>query len=246
MLSRMQQAGLLTRVPAAGDRRALEVAITEAGEDRLIRATPIYMDSVQRTFGARLSADDAAALAGLLGGVAEGPGSPHESALLVPFGETVLAVTRGAVATSDAVQVRNALEPLLVAQASQHLTPGVVAEMRATVGRMSGLLERPEDFFRADWYLHRVIAGACPNITLKAVYLSLLDVIEAHLEYVVPTANLNDYLSRRLIVHARLVDAVCSRDLDRARQAAREHDFTSAAPRVLTDITAPAGEDSAQ
>jgi DNA-binding MarR family transcriptional regulator len=241
MLSKMQQAGLIVRTQATDDRRALDVEISPLGEQRLARATPIYLDSVQETFGRRLENDEAATLAALLNRLAnrsaDQDADGDENAHLVPFGETVLAVTSGAMAASDAIEIRNALEPLVLVQAARDLTSEGAAEMRLIVGKLSNCLEQPEEFFRTDWHLHRVIARRCQNASLAAIYLSLVDVIEAHLEYVVPTANLNEYLNKRLIVHARLVDAICSRDKERVLKAADEHYFTSSRPQVVADIS---------
>jgi DNA-binding GntR family transcriptional regulator len=240
MLARMEQAGLVTRVPSPEDKRALDVGLTSLGMETVVRATPVYMNSVQAVLGGRLDDEEAATIARLLHRVHVGsrdqdPGAEH--AHLVPFGETVLSITEGAVVTSDAIVVRNALEPLLHLEAAQNLTPEAEADMRAIVGTMSALLDQPEDFFRADWQLHRVIARLSRNTLLKTIYLSLLDNIESHLEYVVPTADLDEYLNTRLIVHARLVNAVCSGEPERVERAVREHHFTSARPVPVIDIS---------
>lgn len=240
MLARMEREGFIARTPSAEDKRALDVRLTPVGVETVVRATPVYMNCVQAVLGSRLDDNEATTLTRLLDRVHtsylqqdEGEDPGH----LVPFGETVLSITEGAVVTSDAIAVRNALEPLLLREAAQNITPEAEADMRAVVGTMSGLLDQPEDFFRADWKLHRVIAHLSRNSVLKTIYLSLLDHIESHLEHVVPTADLDEYLNTRLIVHARLVNAVCSGDLQRVDQAARDHHFTSARPVSLTDIS---------
>jgi DNA-binding MarR family transcriptional regulator len=238
MLAKMEQAGLVSRTTTAEDRRALTVELTPLGSDTLLHVTPTYLKCVQQTFGRRLDDTEAATVVGLLSRVATTAPAPDvvESEHLVPFGETVLAVTEGAVAASDAIQIRNALEPLLLLDAARHLTPSAAGDMRAIIGRMSNLLDRPEDFFHTDWQLHRTIAQLCKNASLKQIYFRLLDTIEAHMEYVVPTANLEEYLNRRLIIHARLVDAVCSGDEERVRRAADEHHFPTAQPIRLTNL----------
>lgn len=239
MLSKMQQAGLIGRAPSPADRRALDVEITPLGEQRLARATPVYLDTVQRAFGRRLDNDEASAAHRVADRTADEDEDGAEEARLVPFGETVLAVTSGAVAVSDAIEIRNALEPLVLVQAARALTLEGEADMRSIVGKMSNYLDRPEEFFRADWQLHRVIARQCQNVSLGTIYASLVDVVEAHLEYAVPTVNLSEYLDRRLVVHARLVDAVCSRDTDRIQRAAEEHHFTSSRPQIPADLSQP-------
>jgi hypothetical protein len=239
-LHEMEQARLVSRATTAEDRRALLVELTTLGSDTLLRVTPTYMRCVQQTLGRRLDDAEAATIGFLLSRVANAesqPDSPEaKDEHLVPFGETVLAVTEGAVAAIDAIQIRNALEPLLLLEAARHLTPPAAGDMRAIVGRMSNLLDRPEDFFRADWQLHRTIAQLCKNNTLKQIYLCLVDTLEAHMDYVAPTANLEEYLNRRLIIHARLVDALCSGDEERVRKAAEDHDSRSSQPIGLANL----------
>jgi DNA-binding MarR family transcriptional regulator len=240
MLAKMESSGLVARQPAEEDRRALEVRLTELGTESLVRATPVYLRCVDQSFGRRLDDTEAADLVRILNRVRNDDGSgweDNDQAHLVPFGETVLAVTEGAVATSDAIQVRNALEPLLLTVAVQHLTPSAAENMRAIVGRMANLLDQPEEFFRTDWQLHRTIAALCTNTSLKQIYLSLLDTIEAHFQQVVPTENLEAYLNTRLIIHIRLVDAVCSGDIERVLRVAQEHHFKSAQPLRLADVS---------
>src|ERR1700748_795014 len=97
MLAKMEQAGLVTRFPAVKDRRALEVELTQVGNQTLLRATPIYMTCVQQAFGRELDDAEASNIARLLHRVKrsylrhESPSSGR--GYLVPFGETVLSVT---------------------------------------------------------------------------------------------------------------------------------------------------------
>ncbi|MFI9536915.1 FCD domain-containing protein [Nocardia fusca] len=240
MLARMERARLITRAPATEDMRALVVSLTARGADSLIRATPVYMSCVQSVFGNRLDDAEAATVARLLHKVLHSAAAADpsvEHAHLVPFGKTLLSITEGAVAVSDAIAIRNALEPLLAAEAAKNVTAESETEMRSIIGQMAGLLDRPEEFFRADWRLHRAIARLSTNVSLRAIYLSLLDNIETHLDFVVPTAHLDAYLESRLVVHARLVNAICSQDLDRVAEAVLEHDFDSAPPVQVADLS---------
>lgn len=238
MVSKMEQAGLLHRESVEHDRRNVEVVMTEAGKDVFVRATPIHNAAVQQHFGASLSERDTAALNKVLKKVARASGKPdgidqERLDQYVTFGKTVLALTSDSVAVGDAILVRDALEPLVLADAARHITRDGVSELHRNITTMSTLIDEPAEFFRADWNLHRVIATYCQNQLLRDGYLNLLDVISSHLDDVVPTSNLPEYLYERLAVHARLVDAVASGDETLVAKAAEQHHFTSARSRLI-------------
>ena len=62
LVDRIEAEGLLERRAAAGDRRAVEVAITPAGTKLLRRMWPVYEGVLRSEFEAKLSAQDAQAL----------------------------------------------------------------------------------------------------------------------------------------------------------------------------------------
>ena len=231
MLSKMQEAGLVARTRVPHDRRALDVRITDRGAERGMRATPVYIRTVHEAFGRHVDTGAANTIVSMLAPVHTHTGeqrSEDAATDVVSFGQTLFSVTADAMAVADAVQVRNALEPQLVLAAARQVPEEDAARLREAIGRMSAALADPEAFFRADWQLHRVLAQLCGNVTLRNIYLGLLDVIETHLEYVLPTEGLGDYLQRRLVIHAQLVDAVISGDTEQVQVAAHAHDFGSA------------------
>ncbi|XVQ06448.1 FCD domain-containing protein [Spirillospora sp. CA-255316] len=245
MVSKMEQAGLLQREPVEHDRRNVEVVMTEAGKDVFLRATPIHNAAVQHHFGAWLSEKEIAAINGGLKKVARAGGRPDgadqdQLDQYVTFGKTVLALTSDSVTVSDAILVRDALEPLVLTDAARHITSDGVNELRRHVTAMSALIDDPAEFFRTDWKLHRVIATYCENQLLRDGYLNLLDIISSHLDNVVPTSNLDQYLHERLAVHARLVDAVASGDKHLVAQAAERHHFTSVRSRLIDTVSSDA------
>ena len=61
-VSRMAEAGLVTRRPCDDDRRGVLVTLTPAGEAALRAAAPLHLDGIQRLFARHLTADEAAAL----------------------------------------------------------------------------------------------------------------------------------------------------------------------------------------
>lgn len=237
LLKRVEQGGLVERRPSTMDRRAAEVALTGAGADALRRATPVYLSAVEGRFGAWLDDPEATTIAAGLGKVIRAtggwtatPAAAEEH--LVPLGESVLSITTGAVAVTDALTVRDALEPLMLEEARRHRTDDLVRGLFQAVGRMARSLADPEEFFRSDWQLHRVMAKVCHNDTLRVIYVGLLDVVEKHLDSVVPTEGLDEYLRQRLAVHVELVEAIASGDPDRVVRAGEQHRFIGARPHL--------------
>jgi DNA-binding MarR family transcriptional regulator len=244
MVSKMQHVGLLRREQMPEDRRNLYILLTAAGRDALLRAAPIYNTAVQDHFGRWLSDRDASTLNATLEKVrtptAEMRGDMELGRLdnVVSFGKTVLSVTSESVAVSDAIQVRSNLEDLVLMDAARHINTQGINELRAIVTRMSLLVEDPEQFFHADWELHRAITSHCRNTILRDVYLALLDIVESRVVKVMPTGELKQYIYERLATHARLVDAVASGDPAAARAAAQAHNINSEqASRYNTPIT---------
>lgn len=238
MVSKMQNAGLIRREQLPHNRRSVYVVLTDHGRDVFLRATPVHHAAVQRHFGAWLSDTDATAINKglqkvLRAGDAHSPEPSEDLDQLVTFGKSVLALTSDTVVVSDAILVRDALEPLLLVDASRHVTDAAINDMQAIVIRMSRLIDQPEEFFRADWELHRMLTGCCHNEVLQSAYLALLEIVSSHLDKVVPTTNLGQYLYERLAIHAQLVDAVACGDEQQVRASARRHNFTDVRARLV-------------
>ena len=233
MVTKMQDSGLLRRRPSERDRRNLDVVLTDHGRDIFLRATPGHHAAVQHHFGSWLNDEEAAVIsAGLRkvigAGEEERERGGAELDQLLAFGESVLSLKSDTVIVTDAIRTRDALEPLMLQDAARNITERGIHEAREIVTRMSRLVESPEEFFCADWELHRKLAEFSHNEILNTVYLSLLDILRTHVSSVVPTENLPSYLYERLAIHARLVDAVAEGDEERVAAAAHAHHFTSA------------------
>lgn len=66
LVDRLEGAGLLTRAPAKGDRRGVDVAITADGSSLLRRMWPVYAKVLRERFVAPLGDDDARRLLALV------------------------------------------------------------------------------------------------------------------------------------------------------------------------------------
>lgn len=153
---------------------------------------------------------------------------------LARLGSSVLALDAQAESVADAIRIRNALDPLLVEDAVRHASSGQIVAARDAVGQMRAAAADGDGlaFTRANWALHARIADASPSAMLRSIYLSLLDMIEAHVLSVRASDDhpLAEHLEDRLQLHADLVDAISARDLHRARDLIARHDTGVPAP----------------
>lgn len=151
---------------------------------------------------------------------------------MVRLGNSVLALDSDATSVADAVRIRDGLDPLMIDDALWHASPADVAQMRHVIGTMrtAAAAQDPIAFIRANWALHACIAAVSPNVMLRSLYTSLLDIIESHTLSVLPVGEqpLPDYIALRCRLHDDLVEAIAARDRDAALRLIREHNTTDA------------------
>ena len=70
LVDRIEQAVLVERASAPGDRRSLLIVLTPNGEKTLKRAAPIHEDGIRRHFAAYIKDSEAAAVESALGRIA--------------------------------------------------------------------------------------------------------------------------------------------------------------------------------
>jgi DNA-binding FadR family transcriptional regulator len=165
--------------------------------------------------------------------VRPGPGGglfAAEPSPMVRLGNSVLALDAEETSVADAVRIREGLDPLIIEDALWHASPADLAELRAQVARMRAAADDldPISFIRANWGLHAKIAAISPNVMLRSLYTSLLDLIETHTLSVLPVSEqpLLDYVAQRYQLHASLVEAIADRDTARALHLITEHNTT--------------------
>jgi DNA-binding MarR family transcriptional regulator len=76
VVDELEQAGLVRRVPNPDDRRSSYATLTEQGRAQFRKAAPVYLESIRRRLGARLSARDARLLRRLLETALRDHGAP--------------------------------------------------------------------------------------------------------------------------------------------------------------------------
>lgn len=129
--------------------------------------------------------------------------------------------TRRSAEVAHALQVRNALEPVVAAQAAVHRTDVDVAEIEFLLGRMSALASDPPSYLEANWVLHRRIAATIPNPLLGALYATLLDFAEAEIDGVAASSTFP--IEANLVLHRTLVAAIVAGDATEAERLGRVH-----------------------
>ncbi len=176
--------------------------------------------------------------------VRPGPGGglfAAEPSPMVRLGNSVLALDAEETSVADAVRIREALDPLIIEDALWHASPADAADLRAQVRRMRAAADEldPVAFIRANWGLHARIAALSPNVMLRSLYTSLLDLIESHTLSVLPVSEqpLLEYVAQRYELHARLVEAIAGRDRALALRLISEHNTTD----LLKPVTVPGG-----
>jgi DNA-binding FadR family transcriptional regulator len=122
----------------------------------------------------------------------------------------------------DGLEVRNALEPLLIAQAARHATDADARTLQKILDRMHDELDQPAAYLKTNWNLHRHFAAMGRNVILSRFYVAVLDYAEAHLDMVWSDDSFGTGVDNWRI-HEQLVKAVIAGDLKRAAAAARRH-----------------------
>lgn len=161
--------------------------------------------------------------------VRSGPGGGVFAAAqspIVRLGNSVLALDADDTSVAEAVRIRNALDPLLVADAVSHSSASDIEAMREPLRLMAAAVEALDAtaFTRANWALHARIAAVSPSAILRSFYSSLLEIIESHTLFVLPTrAPLSIDLRERYDLHAALVNAIEARAADQAKALIHAH-----------------------
>lgn len=244
ILTRMEAEHLIERIPVESDRRTLLVALTRLGRERLRRAAPTHIAGIKRWFGDRLTTRQAEAMKAGLEKVLRGLEGDEEQAPAplaeVAIGQSILSLSSDAVSVADAIVARDALEPLIIADAVRYATARDVAELRELVISMARRADSPVQFLQADWQLHRRIAAITPNQVLKQIDNALVGTLEQNVEAILPSTSLPTYLQQRLRLHAEMVEAIAAADAEAATELARRHRLTLANPDEHPAVHEPA------
>lgn len=149
---------------------------------------------------------------------------------VVRLRRTLLTVTEGSSTVSDAIAVREALEELIALDAARHRSSDDIADLGVCMSVMEAHGDDWAAFLASNWSLHERIAAITPNELARGVYVGTIRCV-AELAVPAGTEQQDDaaeYLALRVAVHAELVDAIVSGDLQRTRNAVEAHRGISA------------------
>ena len=149
---------------------------------------------------------------------------------LVRLGRKMLELSGESVSVADCLVVRDALDPLIVQEATRHRIAADVRELRKIARSMAGGGLSMVEYLKINWALHRRIVDITPNEVLRHTYLSLMDFVESRLQGVTADEP-SDGLADGPEVHHELVEAIASGDVDRAARAASRHTSLTASRR---------------
>ncbi len=141
----------------------------------------------------------------------------------VLLGDLVLLTPTDPAVAAGALGVRNALEPLVVAEAARHREADDVRDLVRLAAALDARRDEPAAFLQANWALHRRLARLVRNPVLADVYRATLDVAEARVAGVAATDEFRRSAAQTVAVHHELVAAIGAGDEDEAAEAAARH-----------------------
>jgi GntR family transcriptional regulator, transcriptional repressor for pyruvate dehydrogenase complex len=145
---------------------------------------------------------------------------------VVRIGRTLLTISDHPAAVTDAIAVRNALEPLIVMDATRHRDEADIRELAVLLKQLAEAIPLgTAAFLKINWQLHLRIADITPNVFARDLYRGMVQYTNDHASSVEHSEPDNDrpWLEMRYQVHRELVDAVTSGDTHRANQAVSSH-----------------------
>jgi len=141
---------------------------------------------------------------------------------LVRLGRKMLELSGESVPVADCLVVRDALDPLVILEATRHRNASDVRQLRKIVRQMAAPELPMDEYLRINWSLHRRIVEITPNHILRHTYLSLLDFVEDRLRGVTATES-GLVLADGPDIHHGVVEAIASGDMELAERAAHAH-----------------------
>ncbi|MGQ4598972.1 FCD domain-containing protein [Nocardia sp. R6R-6] len=158
-----------------------------------------------------------------------------ERSPMAQLGDAVLELDINAASVAEAMDIRDALDPLLIEDAVRHSSERHIELMREDLDRMAAAVSSEDGiaFLRANWKLHATISDVSPRPMLKAFYVSLLNLIEEHTIAIASAAMerpLAGFHQERYIIHSCLVEAIAARDLKSALELSSKHNRGIARP----------------
>lgn len=129
----------------------------------------------------------------------------------VRLGRKMLELSGEPVSVADSLLIRDALEPLVIKDATRYATRRDVGALRTVMTQMDVADLDASQYLKINWELHRRMVEISPNLVLRHMYLGLMDFVSHRVHGVTAVASLADRIG--ITVHHRIVDVVESGDL---------------------------------
>lgn len=141
------------------------------------------------------------------------------------MGRFLLAVGNDARSVADAIQLRDALEYLVLAEATRHRTEADLEELRRLFEDIERSQQQSASLLEAIWAFHERLATMTPNRLLSSTYDGLTRFIRDHVQGIPDhmTADPDEFHRHRLEVHRQLLEVVASGDVTRVNEAIHRH-----------------------
>jgi GntR family transcriptional repressor for pyruvate dehydrogenase complex len=149
-----------------------------------------------------------------------------DGAPVVRIGRTLLTISDHPAAVTDAIAVRNALEPLVVMDATRHRDEADIRELDVLLKQLADAIPLgTAAFLEINWKLHLRIAEISPNVFARNLYQGMVQYTNDHASSAEHSEPSDDrpWLEMRYQIHRELVEAVTSGDTHRANQAVSSH-----------------------
>lgn len=149
-----------------------------------------------------------------------------DSAPMVRIGRTLLTISDHPAAVTDAIAVRNSLEPLIVMDATRHRDEADIRELGALLKQLADAIPMgTAAFLEINWKMHLRIADITPNVFARNLYRAMVQYTKDHsssAQHLEPSDD-RPWLEMRFHVHRDLIEAITSGDTLRANQAVSSH-----------------------
>lgn len=162
--------------------------------------------------------------------VKPGPGGGvfvAERSSWLALSQLVLGFKHSSAAVAEVLAVRDALEPLIAADAALHHRKRDLADLRQLLKAMGRHRHDPAGYLQTNWTFHRRAALLCQNAFARSLYDGLLEFAESELAGVQGRGSFDG--TENLATHEELLEAIAARDLERVAAAVARH---NAAARV--------------
>jgi DNA-binding FadR family transcriptional regulator len=152
-------------------------------------------------------------------GVRPGPGGGvfvANGSARMALSHSTLRFRRGSAGFTEALEVRDALDPLICREAARQHGPADIAALGRILDQMERRVADPREYLRLNYRLHRRIAKLSANAALHGIYLMLLDSMEKSLE----AAAVDDFDTEgHLADHRELIAAIDAGEGERLEAA---------------------------